>query len=313
MTIVRSIALLVVVIVVCVVAIPPATVADHLQELRPKPPQMVMLHVRVTDAGGKAVADVPESSFQVTENGVPQQIDLFLNKEIPLSYGLVIDNSGSLHDDIEKVVNASIRIVNSNVGSDEAFLIRFISSDKIEIVQEPTSDKKLLTDGLNGLYVEGGQTAVIDAVYLSAQKLAAVKSDVTNPRRKVLILVTDGEERNSYYREKDLLKLLYANESQIYIVGLTQGLEPKKLEKALRLLRLLAGETGGRLFLPASPADLDRIADEIINDIRTQYVLGYVPAKSGQDFHKVQVSIADNPNQEKRIAVTRVGYSTKSK
>lgn len=313
MTIMRSIALLVVVTVVCIVAIPPATEADHLQDLQPKPPQMVMLHVRVTDASGKAVTDVPQSSFQVTENGVPQQIDLFMNKEIPLSYGLVIDNSGSLHDLIEKVVSASIRIVNSNLEADEAFLIRFISSDKIEIVQKPTSDKKLLVDGLNDLYIEGGATAVIDAVYLSAQMLAEVKSDVTKPRRKVLVLVTDGDERNSYYREKDLLKLLYANESQIYIVGLTQDLDSKKREKALRLLRLLAGETGGRLFLPASPAELDRIADEIINDIRTQYVLGYIPAKSAQDFHKVQVTIADNPNQEKRIAVTRVGYSTKSK
>lgn len=287
-----------------VLAISPASVAQQTQA------QMVMLHVRVMDVNGKAVADVPQSSFQVSEDGVPQQIQLFLNKEIPLSYGLVIDNSGSLHEHIAKVLDASIRIVNSNTGADETFIIRFISSDKIETVQEPTSNKDLLIEGLKGLYIEGGQTAVIDAVYLSAQKLAQVKSDVANPRRKVMVLVTDGEDRNSYYREKDLLKLLNAHESQIYIVGLTEVVKPDKRDKSLRLLRLLASETGGRLFLPSSPRELDRVADEIINDIRTQYVIGYTPIKSSQDFHKVQVSIAENPNQEKRIAVTRVGYST---
>ena len=275
--------------------------------------QMVLLHVRVMDVNGRAVADVPQSSFQITEDGVPQQIQLFLNKEIPLSYGLVIDNSGSLHEHIDKVLDASIRIVNSNTAADETFIIRFVSSDKIETFQEPTSNKDLLIEGLKGLYIEGGQTAVIDAVYLSAEKLAKVKSDVANPRRKVMVLVTDGEDRDSYYREKDLLKLLNAYESQIYIIGLTELVKPDKRDKALRLLRRLAGETGGRLFLPSSPRELDRIADDIINDIRTQYVIGYVPTSSSKDFHKVQVTIADSPNQEKRIAVTRVGYSTPAK
>lgn len=275
--------------------------------------QMVLLHLRVMDVNGRAVADVPQSSFQITEDGVPQQIQLYLNKEIPLSYGLVIDNSGSLHEHIEKVLDASIRIVNSNTDADETFIVRFTNSDKIETVQEPTSNKDLLIEGLKSLYIEGGQTAFIDAVYLSAEKLAEMKSDVANPRRKVLVLVTDGEERNSYYRQKDLLKLLNANESQIYIIGLTELVKPDKRDKALRLLRLLANETGGRLFVPSSPRELLRIADDIINDIRTQYVVGYVPTSSNKDFHKVQVTIADNPNQEKRVAVTRVGYSTKSK
>lgn len=306
----RFIVSLLVLAVISIVAIPSPSLVHGLSQTQG---QMVMLHVRVMDVNGRAVADVPQSSFQVTEDGNPQQIQLFLNKEIPLSYGLVIDNSGSLHEHIKKVLEASIRIVNSNTDADETFIVRFISSDKIETVQELTSNKDLLIEGLKSLYIEGGQTAVLDAVYLSAQRLAQVKSDVPNPRRKVLVLVTDGEDRNSYYGQKDLLKLLNAYESQIYIVGLTEVVKPERRDKALRLLRLLANETGGRLFLPSSPRELDRIADEIINDIRTQYVIGYVPTKSSQDFHKVQVTIADSPNQEKRIAVTRVGYRTPTK
>lgn len=301
----RLIALLLAIVIVGLLAISTASVAGQSQKQ-----QMVLLHVRVTDPNGKAVADVPQSSFQVSEDGVPQRIEFFLNDRVPLSYGLVIDNSGSLHEQIQKVVHATIRIVNSNTDSDETFVIRFISSDKIEVVQEPTSNKNLLIEGLNGLYIEAGQTAVIDAVYLSAQKLAAVKSDITQPRRKVLVLITDGEDRNSYYKEKELLKILNSVDSQVYIVGLTALVKPERREKATRLLNRIAGETGGRLFVPASPRDLERISDEIINDIRTQYVIGYVPTSSSKDFHKVQVNLAESPNLEKRIAFTRVGYST---
>ena len=304
----RMIVLLLAIAMICIAAIPSPSRVHRLPQTQG---QMVVLNVRVTDVSGRAVADVPQSSFQVTEDGVPQQIQVFLNRDLPLSYGLVIDNSGSLHEYIKKVVDASVRIVNSNTDADETFIVRFVSSDKIETVQDVTSNKKLLIAGLEGLYIEAGQTAVIDAVYLSAQRLAHMKS--AKPRRKVLVLVTDGEDRNSYYREKDLLELLNTYESQIYIVGLTEVVKPDKRDKALRLLRRLAGETGGRLFLPSSPRELDRIADEIINDIRTQYVIGYVPTSSSKDFQKVQVSIADNPNQEKLIAVSWVGYSTKNK
>src|SRR5215510_13163705 len=79
-----------------------------------KQPQTVLLHVRVTDPNDKAVLDVPESSFQVTEDGTPQKITVFMNKEIPLSYGLVIDASASIHSQINQVLNAAGRIVLSN-------------------------------------------------------------------------------------------------------------------------------------------------------------------------------------------------------
>jgi Ca-activated chloride channel homolog len=306
----RIILSLLVIAMVSFAAIPSPSMVHRLSQT---PGQMVLLHVRVMDANGRAVADVPQSSFQVIEDGIPQQIDFFSSERVPLSYGLVIDCSGSIRQYIEKVVSASIRIVNSNTEADQTFIVRFISSDKIELVQEVTSDKNLLIKGLNGLYVEGGATAVVDAVYIAAQKLAEVKSDVTRPRRKVLVLVTDGEDRNSFYREEQLLKLLNSSDSQVYIVGLRPDAKPDKQVKAARLLNLMAGETGGRVFAPANPSDIDRIGDEIINDIRTQYVIGYVPTSSSKDFHKVEVNIADNPNQQKRIAVSRVGYRTPTK
>ncbi len=274
--------------------------------------QMVFLHVRVIDPSNKPVRDVPQNAFQVTEDGTPQKIEFFTSEEVPLTYGLVIDCSGSMRSQLESVVRAGINIVNSNTPDDETFLIRFISSDKIEKLQELTSNKGALRNALEQLYVEGGQTAVVDAIYLSADYLAQQQSDPGKVRRRALILVSDGEDRNSFYKKEQLFEFLAAKDTQIYTIGLASELKGKKREDAILFLSKLATDTGGRTFFPASPSDIASISNEIIRDIRTQYVIGYVPSSgdAAKSFHKTVVSIADDPNREKRVAVTRVGYST---
>ena len=275
--------------------------------------QTVILHVRVTDPNDKVVLDVPESSFQVTEDGVPQKISFFSNKEVPLSYGLVIDASGSMHSQINQVLEAAGRIVLSNRPSDETFIVQFVSSEKIYVMQEPTSNKTELFKALDSFYIEAGQSAVLDAVYLSAQKLAQQK--VTDQlRRRILILVTDGEDRASYYKQDDVFQLLGANNIQVFTVAFTKDLGDSR-DKAMKLLKRLALDTGGRTYYPASKTDIERIAGDIINDIRMQYVIGYEPSGGDprKDFHKVLVAITDNPNQEKRVAITRVGYQSRGK
>jgi Ca-activated chloride channel family protein len=276
--------------------------------------QTVVLHVRVTDPNDKAVLDVPESSFQVTEDGVPQKISFFINKEVPLSYGLLIDASGSMRSQIYQVLEAGGRIVLSNRPSDETFLIRFISSDKITVEVEPTSNKAALLKALEGFYVEGGSSAIVDAVYLGAQKLAEQK-DTGQLRRRILIVVTDGEDRVSFYKQDALFQLLGANNIQVFTIALTKDLKPSSRDKAMKLLTRLALDTGGRTYFPESTSDIERMAGEIINDIRMQYVIAYEPAADDtrKDFHKVLVTIAENPNQEKRVAITRVGYQSRKK
>ena len=274
--------------------------------------QRVLLHVRVTDAANNPVRDVPQQSFQVTEDGVPQKIELFMNEEVPLTYGLLIDCSGSMRSQIQQVVDAGKRIVNTNKPEDETFLVRFVSSDIIETMQELTADKELLKKGLDALYVEGGQTAVIDAVYLSAEYLAKKKPDANVVRRRALILVTDGEDRNSYYKKDFLLRYLVSTNTQVFTLALTKDLQPKQVDKAFSFLAELATDTGGRTYFANTPADIERVSSEIIKDIRTQYVLGYIPSagEPSKGAHKVLVSVGENPgdipNKEKRVAITRV-------
>ena len=274
--------------------------------------EVVVLHVRVTDPLSQAVLDVPQSSFRVLEDNVQQTITMFSKEQIPVSYGLVIDNSGSMRSQISEVINAGVRIVNSNKPGDDAFLVRFISSDKIQVVQETTSDQRLLANGLDTLYVEGGQTAVVDAVYLAVDKLAKQASS-DKARRRALVLVTDGEDRNSFYKVEKLLSLLGSNDVQIYAIGFIGDLKTKPAEKAKNLLSQLATDTGGRAFFPDTAGEVKNIADQIINDIRTQYVIGYEPSNQQSGFHKVQVLIEDSNKTEKRVAVTRVGYLARQK
>ena len=273
--------------------------------------KMVVLNVRVADANGHAMTQVGQDSFRVAEDGVPQKISLFSKAEIPITYGLVIDCSASLRTLLERVIQTGTKIVQSNKAEDEGFLVRFISTDKIEMVQDITADKGSLVDGLANLYVEGGQTAVIDAAYVAVERLVKRRVEEKALRRYALVLVTDGEDRSSYYKLEQLLKLLGNADVQIYAIGFTSELKSKSKERATELLTRLATTTGGRVFFPKLYSELTTIADEIVNDLRTQYLIGYFPTdqKATTSFHKVEVTIADDANKEKRIAITRLGYS----
>lgn len=133
--------------------------------------ELVNLNVRVIDRNSRPVNNLQEKDFKVLEDGVVQQIDFFDKSEVPTNYALVIDNSGSLRQQLDKVVEAGKILVNTNKPADETMVIRFVGRDKIEIEQPFTSNKTDLIDALDNLYIEGGQTAIIDAVYLAVENV----------------------------------------------------------------------------------------------------------------------------------------------
>src|SRR5919205_1132766 len=285
---------------------------------------LVNLHVRVVDRNNRPINDVTNADFKVFENGAPQTIVSVDREEVPITYGLVVDNSGSLRNQIGQVIEAAKTIVESNKPGDEAFVVRFISSDEIKILQDFTADKQAIGDALDEMFVEGGQTAVIDAVYLSAEHAAERRVKSNDPaeekRRRALILVTDGEDRNSFYKTEQLFESLKEEDVQIYVIGFVNELEKErgfisksKRDKAVSLLDRMAKETGGRAFYPTSLSELPGIAEQITKDLRTQYVISYRPANKARpgEFRPVRVRVADGRGGEKRIAVTRTGYTAK--
>ncbi len=280
--------------------------------------ELVNLNVRVIDRNNRPINDVKQDEFHVLEDNVPQKIEYFTREEVPISYGLVIDNSGSLRAQLNQVIEASKTIINSNKAGDETFLVRFISSDKIEVLQDFTADENALMDALDNLFVEGGQTAIVDAVLLSAERVANYKknNDANDRRRRALILVTDGEERGSFYDERQLFERLREMDVQIYVIGFVGELDAQggfirksTKDKAVNLINKLAIETGGRAFFPNSISELPQIAQDITRDLRTQYVIGYYPTNKARDgqFHAIRVQVAASDKRDKRIAITRTG------
>jgi Ca-activated chloride channel family protein len=282
-----------------------------------------ILHVRVIDRNNKPVNNVRQDEFKVFENNVPQTITSFRSEEVPITYGLVVDNSGSLRNQIGQVIEAGKTIIASNKPGDETFVVRFVSSDEIKIMQDFTADRQSLTDALEDMYVEGGQTAVVDAVYLAAEHASERhKNDpVEDKRRRALILVTDGEDRSSFYKTEQLFEALKEEDVQIFVIGFVNELEKdrgfiskSKRDKAVSLLDKMAKETGGRTFYPNSLSELPDIAEQITKDLRTQYVISYKPTVSARpgEFRPVRVAVADTPGKDKRIAVTRSGYTARA-
>lgn len=280
--------------------------------------ELVNINVRVVDRNNRPINSIPQSDFKVLEDGAPQQIEFFSKSEVPTNYSLVIDNSGSIAPQFEKVIEAGKILIAANRPADETSIIRFVSSDKIEILYDFTTDKNELNDALdNGIYKEGGQTAIIDALYLAVERLGeqAAKGVINDRTRKAIILVTDGEDRNSYYNEKQLFELLGETDVQIYIIGFVRDLETQggfisksPQSKAKAFLERIANTSGGKVYYPTG-SDLVGIAKEISSELRMQYSIGYIPSNEKKDgtFRNIKVTVNDGPNKQKRIAITRAG------
>jgi Ca-activated chloride channel homolog len=279
----------------------------------------VSLNVRVVNENNRPVSNLNSSVFRVYEDGVLQPITAVTTAEVPLFNALVIDNSRSLRPQLSKVIEAGKIIIGTNHPQDESTIVRFVSADKIEVVQNFTSNKTLLDNALDNLFIEGGQTAIIDAVYRTAEMVekyqnSQKKEDV---KLRTLIVVSDGDDRSSSYDEKQLFELLRNSFVQIYAIGFINDLsdipDPEtgisRREKARAFLTRLAEETGGKVYFPDSIDLLPKIATEISGELRTQYLISYSPTNNSRDggFRKIKVEITNSNDTEKRTAITRSG------
>jgi len=286
--------------------------------------ELVNLNIRVVDRNNRSIANLAQGDFTIYEDNVPQKIEFFSRGEVPTNYAMVIDNSGSMRQQLDKVIEASKIIVNTNRADDETSIIRFVDSDKIEVTQDFTNNKDDILESLDNLFIEGGPTAIIDAIYLAAERVDQYQKsrDPNNPKRRALILVSDGEDRDSFYKEPQLFELLRESDVQIYAVGFINELSKEggfigksPQGKAKSFLERLAKETGGKVYFPKSLSELNGIAQDIANELRTQYLIAYQPSDEKKDatFRAIRVAVTDGPNKEKRIAITRTGIQKDNK
>ena len=276
--------------------------------------QQVRMSLIVTDRSKRPIQDLRAEEIQLTDDGQPRPITFFAKDERPLRYTIALDTSGSLRRLLPTCISIASALIQNNRVNDETMIVRFVSSDKIEPVQDFTSDKSKLIDSLKLMRVEGGQTAVVDAVHLSVQATASRKGDNADVRR-VLVLISDGEDRASYYSQDNLLQLLREKDVQIFALGVVGQLDNEggmiratPRDRAEKLLNRLAEETGGQAFFADDLAELVDAAKHVNTNLALQYIIGFErhnqPGEKG--FRKIKASIV-RPS-EKLIAIMRPSY-----
>lgn len=263
-----------------------------------------MLNATVLDDHHHLVTTLTRNDFKVFEDGVPQTIASFQHSDLPVSMGLLVDNSGSMQDKRAAVNSAALDMVKASNPQDETFVVNF--SDEAFIDQDFTTDVSKLRDGLAHIDAKGG-TALYDAVVASADELA---KDAKRPK-KVLLVVTDGEDNASTLTlEQTIRRVQDLQGPTVYCIGLLFGADSaRQSRRARRALQLLSDETGGIAFFPKNLSEVDSIAAEVAQDIRNQYTIGYhstKPASVG-GYRVVHVE-AKAKGMGNLIVRTRSGY-----
>jgi VWFA-related protein len=262
--------------------------------------RLVPLNVTVTDKAGHLIPGLPRSAFQVFESGVLQQIKDFKGEDVPVSLGLIVDNSGSMREKRQSVESAALALVRDSNPQDEVFVVNF--NDEPYLDADFTSDIKLMEQGLTKIDSRGG-TAMRDAIHVSVEHLnKRAKRD-----KKVILVITDGNDNASSETLTNVVKEAQQADVLIYAIGLLSEEEKKEAAAAKRALESLTTSTGGQSFYPKEVSEVERIAHEVAHDIRSQYTITYTPTNQSLDGSfraiKVLVKAAGNP-----IARTRQGY-----
>jgi VWFA-related protein len=267
----------------------------------------VLLNCTVLDEKGQLVNDLDQRQFTVWEDNVPQTIASFRHQDLPVSMGILIDNSGSMRDKRAAVNAAALELVRASNQQDAAFVVNF--SDDAYIDQDLTSDIGALERGLSHVDSKGS-TALYDAVAASANEL----SNHAQQPKQVLLIITDGEDNASRLNLQQAIRRVQSlGGPVVYSIGLLFGEDNKeKSRRAKEALETLSQETGGIAYFPHSLQEVDQIATEVARDIRNQYTIGYhstKPANLG-GYRVVHVE-AKASKHGKLIVRTRNGYYSK--
>jgi Ca-activated chloride channel homolog len=266
--------------------------------------RVVDLHATVVDKNGHLVTNLTKDAFTVYENGVQQQIRTFKREDLPVSMGLIVDNSGSMRDKRAKVEAAALALVKDSNPEDEVFVVNFNDEafNDLPHGKDFTSDIKEMEEALTRIDARGG-TAMRDAIRMSIDH----EKEKAHRDKKVLVVVTDGNDNSSLVSLENLVKASQQSGVLIYSIGLLSEEERREAKRAERALQALAEATGGEAFFPKDLAEVDRIAHQVARDIRNQYTIVYTPSNPTMDgtFRQIKVTAKAPGNPTVR---TRSGY-----
>lgn len=253
---------------------------------------LIRILAAVKDDYGRPVADLKPGEFQVFDNGVPQKISIFEPRTgQPLSIAILIDTSGSTAKDLPYEKESVRRFLNAVIrqgNPEDAAAIYAFNYDVYRVI-DFTRNLRSLEAALRGVKAEGG-TSMYDALILSAPSLAEREG------RHAIVLITDGGDTTSYNRFQQAVEAVHRADAVVYpivIIPITN--DAGRNIGGENALYTMAQDTGGRVFAPAGSGSLDEVFDEILTELRTQYLIGYYPRgipPTTERFHRIQVRVS---------------------
>jgi len=264
---------------------------------------LVVLHTTVLDDRGKFVDGLQESDFRVYEDKVEQKLAVFKREDVPVSMGLVIDNSGSMRDKRPRVNEAALTLVQTSNPQDEAFVVNFNDDYYLDLDKDFSSSIPELKDALERIDARGS-TALYDAIIGSLDHVRKGHKD-----KKVLLVVTDGEDNISRNSLEKTIREIQKTNVVIYTIGLLSQESKSAAKRAKKALQEIALASGGVAYFPENVEDVHSICQQVAHDIRNQYTLAYYPTNAKKDgtFRTVHVDVVAR-GHGKLSARTRNGY-----
>lgn len=264
--------------------------------------EMVMLDVSVKDSAGGFVSGLAKENFRIFENGKEQEIRTFEAGDVPVTIGLIVDNSGSMRPKRGDVVTAALTFVQQSNSNDQMFVVNF--NDRVSLGLPPgvdfTDDRIQLRDALLRNPAQG-RTALNDALRMGLAHLEKGKYE-----KKTLILVSDGGDNASEVTEHEIVKMAQESLTTIYTIGIY---DEGDRDKNPGFLKRLANLTGGECYLPEKLTQLVEVCSRIAKDIRNRYAMSYVPKdiKFDGSVKRLRV-IASAQDRGKLVVRSRTQY-----
>jgi len=265
---------------------------------------LVVLHTTVLDDRQKFADGLKQENFRIFEDKVEQKLSVFKREDVPVSMGLVIDNSGSMREKRPRVNEAALTLVQASNPRDEAFVVNFNDDFYLDLDKDFTSSIPELKEALERIDSRGS-TALRDAIIGSLDHVKKGSRD-----KKVLLVVTDGEDNASHNSLEKTLREIQKTDTVIYTIGLLGTEGKKEAKRAKKVLQEIAAASGGVAYFPENVEDVHSICEQVAHDIRNQYTLAYYPTNTNRDgsFRAVSVEVIPPRGHGKLVARTRNGY-----
>jgi Ca-activated chloride channel family protein len=255
--------------------------------------ERVFIPVMVTDPSGRPVQGLRKQDFRLADDGVQQELADFFIEDGPASIGIVLDASGSMRNKLPEAQQAVREFLGLSAQDDEFFLVSF--QDRPELVHKFTTNVKSIEADVEAVQPDGW-TALYDAIYTSVSYMKQASRS-----RRVLLVLSDGEDNNSRYTEAEMRDLVREADVRIFSIS---------IQSHTPALDRIAAESGGHAYRVRKIGDLPEVGAKISAEVHAQYILGFNPPTQQRDgkYHNVKVELVQPGGDSRLYVAWRHGY-----